>query len=756
VVEQANQFNGPPRKGTYAVVTVRFTRTEGKSSDLWSDMEASLVVRGQTFPESDEACCLPDAWDAIGKIPTGGSGVGRIAFDVPRAGLDGAVLFLVITDPSGFDEAEGFFLAQPDQRRGGPDAPWRCSSAYCGRLTASAGAHRGAATHRWAAIAGGDRTMPRGSMAEDSRIGTSVGSYRLLSWIGRGGMSVVYLAVDLRTGNEVALKLLSPELAGNQVFRERFFRESRIALSIEHPNIVPVYEGGQDEGELYIAMRNIEGRHLGELIREEGRLELEQTATILGQVAGALDTAHQVGLVHRDVKPGNILLGSGDEVFLSDFGLTKEALSASGFTATGQMVGTVDYVAPEQIRGDPLDGRADVYSLGCVLFECLTGHVPFPRDREVATLWAHIREDAPTVTAEREDVPAGLDHVVARAMAKEPADRYPTAIALTDEFQSEVTAVGVRPRRRAFRTSKQRRRNRRAAIAIVAAVLTITGTVAYIATRPQPLVLPKANSLSLLDTEERRFVETSSVLGQPIALAVGQGTVWTINQGPVIQAAPGNPLRGSSLQRVDSTDLKANPVTVAVPDVALGLAFGEGSAWIITGVPTGITTAEPESTLYQMNPSTNQLTPWTNFPSDPQPTLVGSQLLVSQPIVTGGGFVWVAATDQDRILRFDPVTGDRVSVQLERGSSPVGLAVGEGEAAGIWTANNFTSTVSHIAFDGSLMDTYPIPSPPRAIAVGAGAVWITSGASKAVYRLDPAVFGSRGSSRTRSSTPGSR
>jgi serine/threonine protein kinase len=232
-------------------------------------------------------------------------------------------------------------------------------------------------------------------MAEDTRIGTSVGSYRLLSWIGRGGMSVVYLAVDLRTGNEVALKLLSPELAGNEEFRERFLRESRIALSIEHPNIVPVYEGGQDQGELYIAMRHVEGRHLGELIRQEGRLDLEQTATILGQVAAALDTAHQVGLVHRDVKPGNILLGSGGEVFLSDFGLTKEALSASGFTATGQMVGTVDYVAPEQIRGDPLDGRADVYSLGCVLFECLTGHVPFsPGTRGGDALGTHRRDPA--------------------------------------------------------------------------------------------------------------------------------------------------------------------------------------------------------------------------------------------------------------------------------------------------------------------------------------------------------------------------
>ena len=213
-----------------------------------------------------------------------------------------------------------------------------------------------------------------------------------------------------------------------------------------------------------------------------------------------------------------------------------------------------------------MDGRADVYSLGCVLFECLTGHVPFPRDREVATLWAYIGENPPRVTAERDDVSAGVDHVVARAMAKDPVDRYPTAAALAEDLRGEATALGARPRRRAFRTSKQRRRTHRVFIATVATVLTITGTVLYFATRPPPLVVPQANSLSRLDAAERRFVESRAVLEQPIGLAVGDGTVWTINQGR------------NTVQRVDPDDLEADPVTVGVQGAPRGLAVGEGSA----------------------------------------------------------------------------------------------------------------------------------------------------------------------------------
>ena len=554
-------------------------------------------------------------------------------------------------------------------------------------------------------------------MAQDTRIGTEVAGHRIEAPLGRGGMSVVYLAEDLRLGRKVALKLLSPQLAENREFRERFLRESRIAASIDHPNIVPVYEAGEEEGLLYISMRYVEGTDLGATITSEGPLDLARTVTILSQVAAALDTAHQRELVHRDVKPGNILLGrsttgeTGDHAYLADFGLTKRALSGSGFTATGQMVGTIDYVAPEQIRGEPVDGRADVYSLGCVVFECLTGHAPFPRDREVAVLWAHMQDPAPSIAKERGDVPPGVDHVVARAMAKDREDRYPTATELVDDLRTELEpAVAARRARRPFVPAAKRRRTRRVALGAAAVALAVAATVVYTATRPPPLVVPQANSLSRLDPEEGRFVETRSVNEQPVALAFGEGTVWTINQGR------------NTVQRVDPEDIEADPVTVGVQGVPTGLAVGEGSAWVTTGFTTG----EIASTLYRLNPATDQLTPWTDVPSG------------SQAVVVGGRFVWVAATNQDRLLRFDPVTTDRVAVQLEVDSDPVALAVGQGDAEGIWTANNLGSSVSRVSFDGTLVGTYPVPGPPDAVAVGAGAVWVASQATDAVYRLDPA------------------
>jgi len=224
-------------------------------------------------------------------------------------------------------------------------------------------------------------------MIEDARIGTELGGYRIERVIGRGGMSSVYLAEHIRLGRMVALKLLSPELAGSERFRDRFLRESKLAASIDHPNIVPIYDADEVGDVLFIAMRYVEGSDLKEVIRAEGRLDAVRTAAIVGQIASALDAAHEHGLVHRDVKPGNVLLTPDDHVYVSDFGLTKRALSVSGLTATGQLVGTIDYVAPEHIKGDVVDGRADVYSLGCVVVECLTGHVPYLRDLEVGVLW---------------------------------------------------------------------------------------------------------------------------------------------------------------------------------------------------------------------------------------------------------------------------------------------------------------------------------------------------------------------------------
>ncbi|MGA9160250.1 MAG: BTAD domain-containing putative transcriptional regulator [Actinomycetota bacterium] len=281
----------------------------------------------------------------------------------------------------------------------------------------------------------GDKTSAPPPSARPSRgdlePGTSFAGYRIEAVLGRGGMSVVYLAEHLALGRKVALKLLAPQLAEDDRFRERFVRESRVAAGMEHPNIVPIYEAGEAEGSLFIAMRYVPGTDLGKLIRREGVLDAERALWIVRETASALDAAHSRGLVHRDVKPGNILVvpeeGSEgrDLVYLSDFGLTKRLEGGpSGLTQTGQFVGTVDYVAPEQIEGKRVDARADVYALACVLFECLTGKVPYERETQVAALYAHLGEKPPRLTASRPDFPAAIDEVVATALSKSPDGRY--------------------------------------------------------------------------------------------------------------------------------------------------------------------------------------------------------------------------------------------------------------------------------------------------------------------------------------------
>ncbi|MEU3495754.1 serine/threonine-protein kinase [Kitasatospora cineracea] len=260
--------------------------------------------------------------------------------------------------------------------------------------------------------------------------GRTLAGYRLEHVLGRGGMAVVYRAEDLRLGRTVAVKLLAPELARNETFRQRFVRESHVAASLDHPNIVPVYDAGEVEGVLYLAMRYVRGRDLRALLDREGPLTSAQTVRIAVQVASALDAAHAHDLVHRDVKPGNVLIAEGtdpdhpEHAYLTDFGLTKKSLSLTGLTSVGQFVGTLDYVAPEQISGKPVDGRCDVYSLGCVVFEMLTGGPPYRRDDDLALLWAHLNDPPPDVREQRADLPAGVGAALRRAMAKRPGERY--------------------------------------------------------------------------------------------------------------------------------------------------------------------------------------------------------------------------------------------------------------------------------------------------------------------------------------------
>jgi serine/threonine protein kinase/DNA-binding beta-propeller fold protein YncE len=267
----------------------------------------------------------------------------------------------------------------------------------------------------------------------DFSVGSLIAGYRLEERIGRGGMAVVFRAYDARLDRQVALKVLAPALAEDDAFRQRFIRESRAAAAVDDPHITPVFEAGEGNGVLFIAMRYVRGGDVRSLLDRLGPLPAERVAEIVSQVGSALDAAHARGLVHRDVKPANMLLETSqaadrpDHVYLSDFGLSKTSLAVSGLTSTGQFLGTVDYVAPEQIEGHPLDGRTDVYALGCSAFEMLTGEPPFRRDTDVSVMFAHLSDPPPLVRQRRPDLPPDIDQVITKAMAKSPADRYATA-----------------------------------------------------------------------------------------------------------------------------------------------------------------------------------------------------------------------------------------------------------------------------------------------------------------------------------------
>ena len=275
-----------------------------------------------------------------------------------------------------------------------------------------------------------------------------VAGCRIEERLGPGGMSLVYRAEHATLGRKVAIKLLAPELAGDEAYRRRFLRESRLASALHHPNIVPIYDAGEVDGIPYITMHFVEGTDLAALLRRESPLATDRILAIMFQVAGALDDAHDRGLVHRDVKPANILIASGEgvevpgHVYLTDFGLAKQVAGVgAALTKQGLFMGTLDYIAPEQIQGQEVDRRTDVYSLGCVVYECLTGVTPYPRETEVAMLYAHMQDPPPAVGERRPDFPARVDAVVARSLAKRADDRYPTCRQFFEDLRAALDAV---------------------------------------------------------------------------------------------------------------------------------------------------------------------------------------------------------------------------------------------------------------------------------------------------------------------------
>jgi streptogramin lyase len=552
-------------------------------------------------------------------------------------------------------------------------------------------------------------------MPEDTRVGTEIGGYRIDRVIGRGGMSVVYLAEHVRLGRMVALKLLAPEFAESGSLRDRFLRESKIAASIDHPNIVPIYDADEADGVLYIAMRYVEGTDMRRVIREEGPLEPDRASAIVTQIAGALDAAHAHGLVHRDVKPGNVLLTKDDHVYVADFGLTKRAVSVSGLTATGELVGTIDYVAPEQIKGDPIDARADVYSLGCLVYEALTGSPPYPRELEVGVLWAHVEELPPKPTQARPDLPAGVDDVVANAMAKDPNERSQragdVALALSTVLRGGAPPATVAVARRA----KPSRRPRRAPFVLAAAstAAVVAGIGLFLLLGREGVLVPPVNSVARIDADANEFAEAIPVGESPTGVAIGEdGDVWVINQGD------------STVNRIDPEAGEASPAksTLGIPT---GIAAGEGAVWITNGFGS-----QSGTQVVRVDPTDDSVEP--AFPSDN-----------AKAIVVAFESIWLADADRDRVLRYDAqdLSAEPTVIPVDddafNDAFPRFLVPGSGAATGIWVVNELEDTVIRISPDGNEVADRIQVEDPTAVAANDSGVWVTSEANDRVHRFDP-------------------
>jgi hypothetical protein len=501
-------------------------------------------------------------------------------------------------------------------------------------------------------------------------------SYETHGLIGRGGMGVVYRATDTALRREVALKLITPELAADVRFRERFLQESQLAASLDHPHVVPVYASGEIDGQLFLAMRLVEAGDLRQLLP----LAPERALALLGQIASALDAAHAHGLVHRDVKPANILVDADDHAYLTDFGISKQLGGVT--TDTGRLVGSLDYLAPEQIAGDPVDARTDQYALACVLYECLAGTPAFRRDSEAETLWAHMRaEFAPL---------RGRDHVFRRAFARDPRRRYASCRELIE----------------AARAPRRRHRGRIVAGIAAAALLAL-------AVRDGPAGRPGASAVLTLaaDGTVDAFVEAVTV---PSNLAVGEGAVWVIDS------------ESESVARIASgaaTRFRAGPRPVDI-------AAGAGAVWVATGA--GASDPITTTAVARVDPRSLRVTATANLSRTP--SRYGPVASEGFPLLAvGAGAVWAIGVD-NRIYRIDPASG-HVVARIKVDARVHTLAAG---AEGVWFLNWSDTTVTRIdPATNRIAERIPIRSDGLAgIAVGGGSVWVTSPGDGRLWRID--------------------
>ncbi|MBW3607738.1 MAG: protein kinase [Actinobacteria bacterium] len=586
--------------------------------------------------------------------------------------------------------------------------------------------------------------------------------YRIEGLAGRGGMGVVYRATQLSLERTVALKVIAPALADDEDFRRRFVAESKAAASVEHPNVIPVYYAGEREGVLFIVMRYVDGPDLRALVRAEERLAPERAAHIVAQLGGALDAAHRHGLVHRDVKPANVLLGGDDHPYLTDFGLTKRTATSAGgeLSRAGGWVGTLGYVAPEQIRGERVDARTDVYALGCVLVFALTGKAPYSGDSDEATLWAHLNAPPPT-----ESVPPDFEGVVARGLAKDPSDRYPSAgdlgrAALRAAGRSATTVpernVGRGPAAPATEETAATPGRGAAAPPVVAdpdGDTRLSPAEAGTAAAP---AAGGADGSGGMGGRRRAALAAGAVL--LVALAVVLALLSDSDDGGTGTPAPttagdGDRTRSAAVVDVTRTELltRPNALTIAsghvwalsnrtgdlvLVDAETGeprerLNVGKGGSSLAAGFNSVWVTKETTSSVLRFNARSRR-------------RATGGSIRIAQPgrnvaVVTGARAVWVGVRNDspddrspEAVVRIDPTTRAQRTIEIAGGVQD--LAVGEGA---LWVSNRFGSTVTRIGVSDGRRAVISVGAGPKGIAVGEGAVWVASSGGDEITRINP-------------------
>ena len=591
--------------------------------------------------------------------------------------------------------------------------------------------------------------------------GSEFAGYRIESVAGQGGMGVVLRATQLALDRPVALKVIVPELADDLDFRARFKRESLLAASIDHTNVIPVYEAGESDGWLFISMRWVEGSDVRSLIARAGSLDPERAVTIVERVGAALDAAHNHGLVHRDVKPANVLTTGGAEehVYLTDFGLTKRAASAGGLTHTGHFVGTADYAAPEQIRGERADARADVYALGCMLYQAVTGRVPFDRDSEVAKMYAHLNDPPPAISQVAPHLPVALDAVVERALAKDPADRFPSAGDLARAARAALAGTAVVGPERSLATGVAAPALAATEAAPVLADPTVpAATIPLGATAPQSGVRSGAGPPPPPPPRRRATPAAIAAVGLCVVAAAagvlavtgvfsgdgdekpgqsgggeaatgsgGNGatapeiSVFPAGNGPDGIAVSGKTVfvtnaAGDTLTRLDADTGRRIGAPVQVGRNPDGVAVDEGVAWVVN---------TDDGTVSQLKVGSDS----------PSTVQVGA---LPEGVALGEQLVWVANTGDGTVSRVDRASPQVLGGPIPVGERPVGVVVDDGV---VWVANSRSDSVSRINSSTAepLGDQIPVGDEPRGIAGGLGFIWVVNKGDDSVTRLDPAT-----------------